>query len=100
MDIIALPYGRLSARSLPHRVCSHGVVENDADCMALARAYSAHAMAQVDAIHAARALHRPMMDREDHAVSLAERHNLSARLHTRSLLREHEFAAREVVSRY
>src|SRR5689334_14161658 len=68
--------------------------------MALPRAYPAHAMAQVDAIPAFRALHWPMMDREDHAVSLAERHHLSVRLLARSLLREHEFAAREVVSRH
>src|SRR5215831_17473960 len=78
--------------------CLYGVVENDADRMALTRAYPAHTMAQVDAIHATRALYRPMMDREDHAVPLAERYHLSARLLTRSLLREHEFAAREVVS--
>src|SRR5262244_1186394 len=66
--------------------------------MTLAGAYPAHAMAQVDAIPSFRALHWPMMDREDHAVPLAERHHLSARLLARSLLREHEFTAREVVS--
>jgi hypothetical protein len=75
-------------------------VEDDADRMALAGTYQAHAMAQVDAIHATHALYWPMMDREDDAVSLSEWHNHSARLLARSLLREHEFAAREVVSRH
>src|SRR5262245_60656923 len=70
----------LTGYRLPcHRACSHGVVEDDTERIALAGAYPAHAMAQVDAIHAACALHRPMMDREDHAFSLAERHYLSAR---------------------
>src|SRR5215475_2972447 len=39
-----------------------------------------------------------MMDREDDAVPLPERHHFNARLLARSLLREHEFTAREVVS--
>ena len=68
--------------------------------MALPGAYPAHAMAQVDAIPSFRALHWPMVDREDHAVSLAERHHLSARLLARSLLRQYEFDAREVVARH
>ena len=78
----------------------YGIVEDDADRLALPGAHPAHTMAQVDTIPAFRALHWPMMHREDDAVSLAERHYLSARLHTRSLLREHEFAAREVVPRH
>src|SRR5437773_9707600 len=88
-----------------HRLPRHGsgslgVMEDDADRMALARAHPAHAMTQVDARHATRALHWPMMDREDHAVSLAERYDLGTRLHARPLLCKHEFAAREVVPRY
>ncbi len=86
--------------SLPrHGFGSCGVMKDDADCMALAGADPAHPMAQVDAIHAARALHRSMMDREDHPVSLAERYDLSARLLAWTLLREHEFATREVLLR-
>src|SRR6266568_15707 len=57
-------------------------------------------MAQIDAIHATRAVHRTMMHREDHPGSPAERDDLGARLHARPLLREHEFATREVVSWY
>src|SRR5207249_3739115 len=37
---------------------------------------------------------------EDHTVSLVERYDLGTRLHARSLLCKHEFAAREVVPRY
>ena len=76
-----------------------GVVEDDADRMALTGAHSAHAMAQVDAIPSFRAWHGPMIDWEDDAVSLTEWHHLHARLLARSLLCEHEFTAREVVSR-
>ena len=76
----------------------YSVVEDDAERMALTGTYPAHAMAHVNAIPSFRALHWPMMDREDHAVSLAERHHFSARLLARSLLCEHEFTAREVVS--
>ena len=76
----------------------YSVVEDDAERMALTGAYPAHAMAQVNAIPSFRALHWPMMDRKDHAISLAERHHLSTRLLARSLLCEHKFAAREVVS--
>ena len=62
-------------------------------------AQPAHAMAHGDAIDAARAAHRPVMDREDHRLALAQRHHLGARLHARPLLGEHEFAAVEVVAR-
>ena len=55
-------------------------------------------MAHVDAIGAARALHRPLAHREDDPVALAERHHLGARLHARPLLGQHELAAGEVAS--
>src|SRR5262250_414053 len=66
--------------------------------MALAGTHPAYAMAQDDAIPSFRTWHWPMMDREDDAVPLPERHHFNARLLARSLLREHEFTAREVVS--
>src|SRR4029450_12100683 len=68
--------------------------------MALAGTHPAYAVAQGAPIPAFRAWHWPMMDWEDDAVSLPERHYFSARLLARSLLREHEFTAREVVSRH
>ena len=51
---------------------------------------AAHAVTQVDAIGAAGALDRPVMDREDDAVAAAERHDLGARLHARPLLGQHD----------
>jgi Arc/MetJ family transcription regulator len=62
-------------------------------------AQAAHAMAHIDAIAAARALHRAMMHRENDAIAAAERHDLGARLHAWALLREQEFAASEIAPR-
>ena len=56
-------------------------------------------MAHVDAIDAARALHRAVMHREDHRIALRERHDLGARLHARALLGQHELAAGEILAR-
>ena len=53
----------------------------------------------VDAVGAARPLHRPFAHREDHAVALAEAHDLGARLHARPLLGQHELAAGKVALR-
>jgi hypothetical protein len=38
----------------------------------MARAETTDAVAQVDSIHSTRALHRPMMDREYHGITLHE----------------------------
>ena len=57
---------------------------------------AAHAMPQVYPVRAARAAHRTLSHGEDHAVALPERHHLRARLHARALLRQYEFAAREI----
>ena len=46
-----------------------------------------------DAVPAARALHRPLVDREHHRVALPQRHDLAARLHARALLDQQELAA-------
>ncbi len=56
-------------------------------------------MAQIDAISPPRSLHRPLAHRKDHAVTLAERRDLGARLHARPLLGQHEFAAGEILAR-
>ena len=50
---------------------SGGVVKDDAGGMPAPGAHAAHAVAQVHAIDAARALHRAVVDREDHRVALA-----------------------------
>jgi hypothetical protein len=71
---------------------SLGIVEDDAERVALAGADPADTVAHGDAIHTTRSLYRPMMDREHHAVSLTEWHHLGARLPARSLLGEHELA--------
>ncbi len=57
-------------------------------------------MPQVYAIDTACAAHRAIMNRENDAVPLSQWHNYRPRLHTRSLLRHHKFAAREVLLRF
>src|SRR5215470_18683936 len=79
--------------------CSLRVVEDDPQRMAMAQAQAADAVAHVDAVGAARALHRPVMHGKDDALALAERDDLRARLHARPLLREDEFAAQEILAR-
>ena len=56
-------------------------------------------MAQIDAIGTPRTAHGPMAHGEDDAVAVAEGYDLDPRLHPRSLLGEHELAAREVRAR-
>ena len=67
--------------------------------MAFARADAADAVAQVDAIKSAGALHRPVMHRKHHRVALTQRHHLGTRLHARPLLGQHELAAGEIAAR-
>ena len=57
------------------------------------------ALSVPDETGAARSLYGSVMHRKDHAVPLAERHDVGPRLPARPLLREHEFAAGEVASR-
>ena len=47
------------------------------------------AMAHIDPMDAARALRRAVVHREDHRVTLTQRHYFYARLRTRPLLRQH-----------
>ena len=67
--------------------------------MPVPRAHPAHAMAQVHPVDAARTLHRTVVDREHHGVTLAQRHDLGPRLHARTLLGHDELAAGEVAPR-
>src|SRR5512134_1540546 len=85
-----------SNRSFVIQAPSRRIVEDDPQRVAMPRAYAAHAMAEIDPVHAARALHRTVMDGEYHRVALAQRHHFRSRLHARTLLGDHEFAAREV----
>ena len=65
----------------------------------MAGAQSAHAMSQVHAVGAARALHWAVAYGEHHAVATSRGHHFGPRLHTRSLLGQHELAACEVFLR-
>src|SRR5437868_587426 len=57
-------------------------------------------MTEIYAINAARTLDRPIVHREDNAVSLAQRHYLYTRLHARPLLGHHKLASMEVSPRF
>jgi hypothetical protein len=67
--------------------------------MAAARSDAAHAMAEIDAIDAARPGDRPMMNRENNSATLAKGHDFGARLHAWPLLRHDEFSALEILAR-
>src|SRR6202011_58979 len=75
------------------RLCR--VVENNADCVTLPRPDAADAVPQVHAIRTARALHGPVVNRENNAVALAERHDHRAALHARALFRHDELSTGE-----
>ena len=77
---------------------SGGVMKDDSERMAMARAQLADAMAQFDVIGTARALHRPAVDREHHCIALRQRHHRRARLHARALLGQDELAAVEILA--
>ena len=78
---------------------SFGIVKDDAERMPVAGTHATHPMAQVDTIGSSGALHGSMVNREDDAIALVERHHLGARLHPWPLFRKHEFAAGEALSR-
>src|ERR1700676_3736554 len=69
---------------------SSRVMEDDAEREAFARAQAADAVAHGHAVDATAALHGPLVDGEDDAFALAQRHHLGARLHARPLLGQHE----------
>src|SRR5258708_39112445 len=71
-------------------------MENDADCMPVPRPDAADAVPQVYAIGAARTLHGTIVNRENNAVSLTERHDHRPALHARTPLRHDELSTSEV----
>jgi hypothetical protein len=78
---------------------SDGIVENDPQGVAMARAQLADAVTHVDAVGAARAPHRPAVDREYDGVAFPQRRHRDARLHARALFGQDEFPTREVFAR-
>src|SRR5260370_18986621 len=77
-----------------HGLCR--VVENDGDRMRVPRPDAADDVSQVYAIGAARTLHGTIVNRENNAVSLTERHDHRPALHARTLLRHDELSTGEV----
>ena len=71
-------------------------MEDDTDRVAVSRAQATDAVPEIDPVHPARALHRALMNREDHGVSLSQGHDLDPGLHARALLGEDQLSAGEV----
>src|SRR3978361_1465082 len=71
-------------------------MENDACRVTTPREDATNAVPQVDAIRTARALHRPVVNREYNSIALTKRYHHRSALHARALLRHHELAAGEV----
>jgi AcrB/AcrD/AcrF family len=78
---------------------SFRVMEDHAERISLAAAQPAHAVTHVDAIDVLHPPHRAVTHREDHGFALTQRRHLGARLHPRTLLRQHELAAGEIPAR-
>ena len=74
-------------------------MENNAQRVPTPRLHSADPVPYRDAIRAARAGDRPLVDGEGHRLPLAQRYHLRPRLHPGPLLRQHELATREIPSR-
>ena len=79
----------------PHTLLS--VVEDHAERVSEAGRDAAHAVAERDAVHAARTTDGPLPRGEDHDLPARERHHLAPRLRPRPLLHEQELAAGEVL---
>src|SRR6478752_6630574 len=90
--------GRGRWSGIPASPESFRIVENHAKGMAVSCAYATHSMAKIDAVHAARAAHGPMMNCKDHCIALAQRNHLRPRLHPRPLLCEHELPAGKILA--
>ena len=71
------------------------VMEDDAQRVPLPAAQPADAVPHRHAVGAAGALHRALVDGEDHALALLQRHHLGPGLHARALLGQDELAAGE-----
>jgi hypothetical protein len=73
------------------------VVKDHTESVTVSAAYATDAVPQVDAVYAARSLHRPMMDCEDHSIATLKWHDFRSRLHARPLFGDDELAASEIV---
>src|ERR1700733_13198397 len=73
-------------------------MKDDAQGMPHAGTDPTHTVAQVHAVMALRSLDRAVVDREGHAIALAQRHDFRTTLHARPLFGQHELATREVLA--
>ena len=80
----------------PLSVVLLGVVENNSQCVALARVNGADTVTKVGSVIAARAAHGSMMNCKDDRIALLWRENFNARLPAWLLLGEDKFAAVKV----
>ena len=75
------------------------VMENDAECIALARSQTTDAVPDICAVKSALAANRSVVDGERHGVSFTESNDFCARLHARTLLHKSEFPTGKIPSR-
>src|ERR1700740_353943 len=73
------------------------IVKDDSKCVPSSAETLTYPMAHVHPIMPAHAPRGPMMDRKHHGVALTKGNNRRPRLHSWSLLRQDEFASREVL---
>jgi len=83
--------------NLPSIVQLFGIVKKDAEGMAAANANPPDPGRKIEAVYAARAPHRTVMDGEHNGVALSERHDRRTRLHARTLFSQDEFTAFEIL---
>ena len=67
-------------------------MKDDPKRMTMARPQTAHAVPHVNAIAAAFALHRTVVYRESHSITLTKRNDLWPRLHARTLFGKYKFS--------
>src|SRR3990172_5370208 len=95
------PGGVGGASPAPHRVRAElgGVVEDDAEGVALACEDAAHPVAHANAVVAAGTRRGPILRREDHRLALLEMRHAASGLCARTLLDEQKLPALEVLAR-
>src|ERR1700722_10034925 len=69
-------------------------MKDDAQGMPHAGTDPTHTVAQVHAVMALRSLDRAVVDREGHAIALAQRHDFRTTLHARPLFGQRELSTR------
>src|SRR5260221_14184264 len=75
-------------------------MKDDAERLSMTGKDAADAVLHLDAIAAARSLHRPVVQGEDHATTLLQWNDARSGLHARPLFGEHEFAACKIPLRF